>query len=156
MKIQPKNNAIFVQRREAEEVSKGGIVLTGTSKVAINDGVITHVALCSTENYAGEFKVGQRVLFGEYAGQPVNIEGVSYIAMKCEDIIAVLEEEEEVKPTGFKVISQPSHANDFSATLKCRSCDRLVVYSQEDDIQHKKLECPECGNDGKIVESGDE
>lgn len=89
MKITPKNGAIFVQRREEDEKSAGGIVLTGAAKTPINDGVITHVHEHKHE-YA--YSVGQRVLFGEYAGASVVVDGVKYLAMKEEDIIAVLED----------------------------------------------------------------
>lgn len=92
MKILPKNNMIFVQRREADQKSEGGIVLTGSAKTPINDGMITHVS-DGIGGQAPQYKVGQKVIFGEYAGAPVVIEGVSYLAMLETDIIAVLEDD---------------------------------------------------------------
>lgn len=96
MKIIPKNSMIFIQRREADQKSEGGIVLTGSAKTPINDGVITHVAEVPerfSETVNAGYKVGQKVIFGEYAGAPVVVEGVSYLAMAETDIIAVLEDE---------------------------------------------------------------
>lgn len=90
MKILPKNNMIFVQQEKVAAQSEGGIVLPESArKTADNSGVITHVSGYGLDQ---EYKVGQRVIFGEYAGAPIVIDGEVYMSIKECDVIAVLED----------------------------------------------------------------
>ncbi|MBW8002560.1 MAG: co-chaperone GroES [Planctomycetes bacterium] len=100
MRIFPKNNMIFVQQHKqvVEDKSEGGIVLpkSAQKQQQTNDGFITHVCTKDTPHqqvYLGDYEVGQRVIFGEYAGAPIVVDGETYLAMKESDIIAVLEPE---------------------------------------------------------------
>ncbi len=101
MKILPKNSMIFVQQHKqvVEDKSEGGIVLpkSAQKQQQTNDGIISHVALWR-DNHGDrvneEYKVGQRVIFGEYAGAPIVVDGETYMAMKESDIIAVLEDDD--------------------------------------------------------------
>lgn len=91
MRILPKNSMIFVQQEKVAAQSEGGIVLPESArKTADNSGVITHVSADVVGE--GDYQVGQRVIFGEYAGAPIVIDGEVYMSIKECDVIAVLED----------------------------------------------------------------
>ena len=95
MKIRPLNDRVIVKRLEeelktasgivlpdsaAEKPDQGTIVAAGNGKI-LEDGKVRPIAL----------KVGDRVLFGKYAGQTVKIDGEELLVMREEDIVAVVE-----------------------------------------------------------------
>jgi chaperonin GroES len=95
MKIKPLHDRVIVSRIEEQETTKGGIIIPDTAKekpaegkiVAVGDGKI----LENGEKQALVVKVGDRVLFGKYAGTEVNIDGEEHLIMREEDIIAIVE-----------------------------------------------------------------
>ena len=96
MKIKPLSDRILVKPLEAEEMSKGGIVLPDTAKEKPQEGEIIAVGkgkvLDSGEVQAMELKVGDRVLYGKYSGTEISTkEGDSYLIMREDDVFAVVE-----------------------------------------------------------------
>ena len=95
MKIRPINDRVVVKRMEEERTSPGGIVIpdAATEKpikgeiVAAGNGKI----LDNGEVRALDVKVGDKVLFGKYAGTEVKVEGEELLVMKEDDIMAVIE-----------------------------------------------------------------
>jgi len=95
MKVKPLGDKVLVERLEAEERTKGGIVLPDTAKekpkegkvVALGDGKL----LDSGERSKFQVKVGDRILFTSYAGTEVTVDGQEYLIMGEEDILAVIE-----------------------------------------------------------------
>ena len=91
MKLRPLGNRIVVQPLSEEEVTKAGIILPETvdkekkaegKVIAIGDGEkITKLGL----------KVGDKVIFGKYAGEEVKVEKVEYKILSDEDVLAVIE-----------------------------------------------------------------
>ncbi|MFW6061827.1 MAG: co-chaperone GroES [Planctomycetota bacterium] len=94
-KIRPLGEKVLIERLEAEEVTKGGIVLPDTAREKPREGTV--VALGDgklLENGSrGEFQVaeGDRVIFSSYAGTEAALEGEDYLLMSESDILAVVE-----------------------------------------------------------------
>ena len=95
MKIKPLHDRVIVSRIEEQETTKGGIIIPDTAKEKPAEGKIVAVGdgktLENGEKQALVVKVGDRVLFGKYAGTEINIEGEEHLIMREEDIIAIVE-----------------------------------------------------------------
>ncbi|MGX2039174.1 co-chaperone GroES [Methylocaldum sp. MU1018] len=95
MKIRPLHDRIVVKRWEEEKTSPGGIVIPDTAKekpikgevVAVGNGKI----LDNGQVRALDVKVGDKVLFGKYAGTEVKIDGTEYLMLREDDIMGVFE-----------------------------------------------------------------
>jgi chaperonin GroES len=95
MKIKPLHDRVIVSRIEEQETTKGGIIIPDTAKEKPAEGKITAVGdgkiLENGEKQALIVKVGDRVLFGKYAGTEINIDGEEQLIMREDDIIAIVE-----------------------------------------------------------------
>jgi chaperonin GroES len=95
MKIRPLNDRVIVQRIEEEEKTKGGIIIPDTAKEKPQEGKVIAVGagkiLESGTKVPMDVKVGDRVLFGKYAGTEIKIEGDEYLMMREDDILGVIE-----------------------------------------------------------------
>jgi len=94
MKLKPLGDKVLVKRSEAEEKTAGGIVLPDTAKEKPKEGRVTAVGsgrmLESGERVPPAVKKGDRVLFADYAGNEVKIDGEEYLLVSEGDILAVL------------------------------------------------------------------
>ena len=95
MAIQPLGDRIVVKALEAQEVTKGGIVLPDSVKEKPQEGKIVAVGkgkvLESGSVQAPEVKVGDRVLYGKYSGTEITTkDGEELLIMKEEDILAIV------------------------------------------------------------------
>ncbi len=94
MNIRPLHDRIVVKRLESEEKTAGGIVLPGTAQekpqmgevIAVGNGRI----LDNGEVRALDVKVGDKVLFGKFAGTEINLDGDELLVMREEDLFAVV------------------------------------------------------------------
>ena len=95
MKVRPLGDRVLVKRIEAEEMTKGGIVLPDTAKEKPKEGEIVAVGegkmLDNGKRATPQVNVGDRILFTSYAGTEVKIEGEDYLIMREEDILAIRE-----------------------------------------------------------------
>ncbi|QSZ26949.1 co-chaperone GroES [Aceticella autotrophica] len=94
MKLKPLGDRVVVKPIEADEVTKGGIVLPGTAKEKPQQGEV--LAVGSGEYIDGkkvelEVKVGDKVIFSKYAGTEVKLDGQEYLLLKQSDILAIVE-----------------------------------------------------------------
>jgi chaperonin GroES len=94
MKIRPLNDRVVVQRLEEEAKSAGGIIIPPTAAEKPTEGVVMAVGPGKVDN--GQriepcVKVGDKVLFGKYAGTEIELDGKQVVVMREEDILAVLE-----------------------------------------------------------------
>ena len=95
MKIRPLHDRVIVKRMEEERTSPGGIVIpdSATEKpikgeiIAAGNGKI----LENGDVRALDVRVGDKVLFGKYAGTEVKVDGDELLVMKEDDIVAVIE-----------------------------------------------------------------
>jgi chaperonin GroES len=85
---------VIVKRVEEETTTPGGIVLPGSAAEKPSQGMVLAVgtgkALDNGTVRALEVKVGDRVLFGKYAGNEVKVDGDDLIVMREEDIMGIL------------------------------------------------------------------
>jgi len=96
MKLRPLGDRIVVEPLEAEEKTKGGIILPDTAKEKPQEGKVVAVGKGKTDESGKlipmEVKVGDKVLYGKYAGTEITIEGKEYMILKEEDVLAIVEE----------------------------------------------------------------
>ncbi len=94
--IRPLNDRVLVLRLEAEQKTTGGIIIPDTAKEKPQEGKVVAVGPGRTDNkgnrIAPEVKVGDRILFGKYAGTELKIGGVEHIFMRENDILAKFDE----------------------------------------------------------------
>jgi chaperonin GroES len=95
MKIRPLHDRVVVRRKEEEEKTAGGIVLPGNAKEKPSQGEVIAVGngrvLENGETLALAVKAGDTVVFGQYAGNTVKIDGEELLIMSESDIYGVLE-----------------------------------------------------------------
>ena len=95
MNIRPLHDRVLVRRVEEETVSAGGIVLPGSATEKPNRGEVLAAGngkiLESGEVRPMDVKVGDTVLFGQYSGTAVKVEGEELLMMREEDIMGVIE-----------------------------------------------------------------
>ncbi|KEQ19158.1 co-chaperone GroES [Endozoicomonas numazuensis] len=97
MKIRPLRDRVVVRREEEETTSAGGIVLPGSATEKPNQGVVVAIGdgvfLDNGEKRPVSVSVGDRVIFGKYAGSDtVKIDGEELIIVSESEIYAVLED----------------------------------------------------------------
>jgi chaperonin GroES len=95
MKIRPLHDRVLVRRLEEEEQKVGGIIIPDTAKEKPQQGEVIGVGagklLENGERVPLDVKVGDRILFGKYAGADVKIDGEEYLILREDEILAVLE-----------------------------------------------------------------
>ena len=101
MKFRPLHDRVVVKRIDAEEKTAGGIIIPDTAKEKPSQGEIIAVGPGGRDE-AGKLvpldvQVGNRILFGNWSGTEVKIDGVEYLIMKESDIMGVLEETQSKK-----------------------------------------------------------
>ncbi|PIE22262.1 MAG: co-chaperone GroES [Planctomycetota bacterium] len=93
--IVPLGDRILVQRLEAEEVTKGGIVLPDSAKEKPKEGKVIAVGkgrlLDSGERAEFSVKKNDRVIFSSYAGTEVKFEGEDYLILTEDEILAIVD-----------------------------------------------------------------
>ncbi len=95
MKIRPLHDRVVVKRVEEETKTAGGIVLPGSAAEKPSQGEVLAVGPGRiTENgdvRSLDVKVGDKVIFGQYAGSTVKIDGQELLIMAESEIFGVLE-----------------------------------------------------------------
>ena len=94
MNVKPLADRILVKPLEAEEKTKGGIIIPDNAKekpqkgevVAVGPGKISD----NGQKIAMELKKGDKVLYGKYSGTEVTIDGQEYLIVKESDVLAVI------------------------------------------------------------------
>jgi chaperonin GroES len=94
MNIKPLADRIVVQPLEAQEKSKGGIILPDTAKEKPQEGKVVAVGpgriSDDGKKVPMELKVNDRVLYGKYSGTEVTVDGIEYLIMRESDVFAIL------------------------------------------------------------------
>ena len=93
-KIKPLGDRVIVKPKEAEEKTKGGIILPDTAKEKPVEGTIVAAGAGKVtddgKTIALLVKVGDVVLYGKYSGTEVKIEGEDYLIMRESDIYGIV------------------------------------------------------------------
>lgn len=95
MKIRPLQDRIIVKRQEEEEKSKGGIIIPDSARERPVEGKVVAVGsgkiLETGKKQPLDVKVGDKILFGKYAGTEVKIEGEEHLILREDDILGIIE-----------------------------------------------------------------
>lgn len=95
MKFRPLHDRILVERAEAETVTAGGIILPDSSKEKPTQGTVLRVGNGYVKDdgsvRALDVNEGETVMFAEWAGTEVKIDGEKYTILKESDVIGVLD-----------------------------------------------------------------
>jgi chaperonin GroES len=95
MKIRPLYDRVVVRRKEEDTKTAGGIVLPGSAKEKPNQGEIVAVGqgklLDNGEVRPVSVKVGDQVIFGQYSGNNIKIDGEELIMLTETEIFGVIE-----------------------------------------------------------------
>ena len=93
-KLQPLGDRVVVKPTPREEMTKSGIVLPDTAKEKPQEGEIIAVGPGAFDNdgkrMAMDVKVGQKVLYGKYAGTEFKIDEVELLIVSQKDILAIV------------------------------------------------------------------
>jgi chaperonin GroES len=92
MKVIPLHDRVLVKRLEAEETTKGGIIIPDTAKekpqeaqvIAVGQGRVSE----DGKVIPLEVKKGDKVLIGKFSGTEVTIEGEEHVILREEEILA--------------------------------------------------------------------
>ena len=93
-KLRPLGDRVVIQPTAREEMTKSGIVLPDTAKEKPQEGMILAIGPgafdADGKRIAMDVKVGQKVLYGKYAGTEFKLEGDELLIVSQKDILAVV------------------------------------------------------------------
>jgi chaperonin GroES len=94
LKFRPLHDRVVVRRLEADQKTKGGIIIPDTAKEKPSEGEIVAVGPGGRDENGKlipiDLKAGDRVLFGKWSGTEVKIDGEDLLIMKESDIMGVI------------------------------------------------------------------
>ena len=95
MKFRPLHDRVVVRRLDAEEKTKGGIIIPDTAKEKPQEGEVIAVGPGARDENGKvqplDVKAGDRVLFGKWSGTEVRIGGEDLLIMKESDIMGIIQ-----------------------------------------------------------------
>ena len=95
MNFTPLHDRVLVRRVDAEEKTKGGIIIPDTAKEKPQEGEVVAIGKGARDEKSGErikmdVEKGDRILFGKWSGTEVKIDGEDLIIMKESDILGIM------------------------------------------------------------------
>lgn len=94
-KLRPLGNRVLVRRLEAAETLKGGIILPDTAKKQQESAEVIAIGPGKKDKEGKEIpvavKVGDIILMEKYSGQEVTIDDETFVIIKADDLIAIVE-----------------------------------------------------------------
>lgn len=93
MKLKPLGERVVIKKLEAKEKTDSGIILAGSAKEEPKLAEIIGISeeILSNDEIKNLVKIGDRVVFSEYAGNKVDLNGEEVIVIELENILAVVE-----------------------------------------------------------------
>ncbi|WP_176081815.1 co-chaperone GroES [Paraburkholderia tropica] len=95
MSLRPLHDRVIVKRLDQETKTASGIVIPDSAAEKPDQGEVLAVGPGRRDNdgrrIAPDLNVGDRVLFGKYAGQTVKVDGNELLVLREEDIVAVVQ-----------------------------------------------------------------
>ena len=95
MHVRPLHDRILVQRIEEGEQQVGGIIIPDSAKEKPQRGTVIAVGLGKIndkgERLTPDLKAGDAILFGKYSGQEVKLDGIDYLIMKEDEVLAAVD-----------------------------------------------------------------
>ena len=96
MRFRPLHDRVVIRRIDAEEKTKGGIIIPDTAKEKPQEGEVIAVGPGARDEKGTvqplDLQPGDRVLFGKWSGTEVRLDGEDLLIMKEADIMGVIEE----------------------------------------------------------------
>ena len=94
MNLQPLGDKVIIERIEADNKTKGGIIVPETAKEKPQEGKVISVGkgkvLKNGKAVAPDVKPGDKILFGKYSGNEVKVGDKEYLIIEADDILAVI------------------------------------------------------------------
>ena len=95
MKMKPLYDRVLIRRIEEKEQKKGTIIIPDTAKEKPMEGKVVAVGAGSVNKEGKrtplEVKVGDRVLFGKYAGTEIKIDDQEHVILREDEVLGILE-----------------------------------------------------------------
>ena len=95
MNIRPLHDRVVVRRVEEEKTTASGLIIPDSATEKPSEGEIIAVGKGKTSDngsiIALDVKIGDKVLFGQYAGTEIKVDGEKLLMMREDDIVAVVE-----------------------------------------------------------------
>jgi len=95
MKVKPLYDRLIVKRVEEKEVKTGGIIIPDTAKEKPMEGKVIAVGKGRVEKDGTtiplQVKVGDRILFGKYAGTEIKIEEKEHVILREDEVLGVIQ-----------------------------------------------------------------
>jgi chaperonin GroES len=95
MNVRPLHDRIIVERLEEGEQQIGGIIIPDSAKEKPQQGRVLAVGKGRSNDDGRrivlEVRPGNLILFGKYAGQEIRLDGDTYLIMKEDEVLAVIE-----------------------------------------------------------------
>jgi chaperonin GroES len=89
LNIKPLADRVIIEPAAAEEKTAGGIIIPDTAKEKPQKGTIVAVGP-GKKDEPMTVKVGNKVLYGKYAGTEITFEGKNYLIMRESDVVAIV------------------------------------------------------------------
>jgi chaperonin GroES len=94
MKVRPLHDRLLVRRIEEKEMARGGIIIPDTAKEKPMEGKVLAVGngrvLENGKKLALDVKVGDRILFGKYSGNEIEIDGEEVLIVREDEVLAIM------------------------------------------------------------------
>lgn len=95
MALRPLQDRVIIKRLDNERTTASGIVIPESAAEKPDQGEVVAVGPGKKSDngsiIALEVKIGDKVLFGKYAGQPVKVDGEDLLVINEDDILAVID-----------------------------------------------------------------
>ena len=94
MKLVPLGDRVVLKQLEAEETTKGGIILVSAAQEKPQEAEVVAVGpggVVEGKEVTMQVKVGDKVIYSKYAGNEIKIDGEEYKIVRQDDILAIVE-----------------------------------------------------------------
>ncbi len=109
MFVRPLHDRVLVQRLDEGEQQSGGIIIPDSAKEKPQRGTVIAAGNGKVREdgarVALDVKAGDTILFGKYSGHEIKLDGVEYLIMKEDDVLAALEGVRAVKAAPAKAVA---------------------------------------------------
>jgi chaperonin GroES len=110
MHVRPLHDRILVQRLDEGEQHSGGIIIPDSAKEKPQRGTVIAAGNGRMRDRGDrvklDVKAGDTILFGKYSGQEIKLEGVEYLIMKEDDVLAAIEGAGTAKTVTSKAVAK--------------------------------------------------
>ena len=94
LKFRPLHDRVVVKRIEADERSKGGIIIPDSAKEKPQQGEVIAVGKGKSNDEGKVFpldvKAGDTILFGKYSGTEIKLDGEEFLIMREEEVLGIV------------------------------------------------------------------